>query len=171
MCLVLILAPVPGDGLAVMTVGVVVITSITSVRLVRRQRMARGTVVRFSPDGVEMEDVYGTRARMAWRHIERIDVVESRVPSDRSIVGPGGIRVRKGDGQCIGVVGWGDYEISSKVPGWMLSHLSRIPIDPTTGLQRVSIPLGVVDPLWAEGPMGTEIGHRRADLFQPTGVL
>ncbi|MEV1245412.1 hypothetical protein ACIBO2_02015 [Nonomuraea sp. NPDC050022] len=143
-------------GMAIPAIGV---------RLARHRQMAADTVVRFSAQGVEMEDAYGSRLRLAWRHIERVDVVESRVPSPRTIAEADRIYVRTGTRKCIGVVGWGEYEISPSAPGWLLCHLERMPVDPVTGLQKLSIPLGVVDPLWEHGPMGDRVRHHRPDLL------
>lgn len=143
-------------GMAMLAIGV---------RLARRRQMAADTVVRFSAQGVEMEDAYGSRVRLAWRHIERVDVVESRVPSPRTIAEADRIYVRTGTRKCIGVVGCGEYEVSPSAPGWLLCHLERMPVDPETGLQKLSIPLGVVDPLWEHGPIGDRVRHHRPDLL------
>ncbi|MEU7747923.1 hypothetical protein [Nonomuraea sp. NPDC049158] len=143
-------------GMAMLAIGV---------RLARHRQMAADTVVRFSAQGVEMEDPYGSRVRLAWRHIECVDVVESRVPSPRTIAEADRIYVRTGTRKCIGVVGWGEYEVSPSAPGWLLGHLDRMPVDPATGLQKLSIPLGAVDPLWEQGPMGDRVRHHRPDLL------
>ncbi|TDE58158.1 hypothetical protein E1295_05980 [Nonomuraea mesophila] len=142
--------------------------ALAGVRLVRWRQMAAATVVRLSTEGVEMEDRYGSRVRLAWRHVERIDVVESGISSTRTITKAGRIGVRTGAGQCIGLVGWGEFEIPHNAPNWLLAHRARLPIDPASGLQRISIPLGVVDPLWEHGPMGDQVRQHRPDLFQPT---
>ncbi|MGP4105356.1 hypothetical protein [Nonomuraea sp. KM90] len=138
------------------------------VRLARWRQMAAATVARLSPEGVEMEDWYGSRVRLAWRHVGRIDVVGSRIPSPRTITKADRIGVRTGARQCIGLVGWGEYETPHHVPNWLLAHRARLPIDPASGLQRISIPLGVVDPLWEHGPMGDQVRQHRPDLFQST---
>ncbi|WP_090946175.1 hypothetical protein [Nonomuraea jiangxiensis] len=138
------------------------------VRLVRWRQAAAATVARLSSEDVEMEDWYGSRVRLAWRNVERIDVVESRIPSPRTITRAGRIDVRTGARQCIGLVGWGEHEIPHNAPNWLLAHRARLPIDPATGLQRISIPLGVVDPLWEHGPMGAQVRQHRPDLFQST---
>ncbi|MEV4895559.1 hypothetical protein AB0K48_39920 [Nonomuraea sp. NPDC055795] len=137
------------------------------VRLAWWRRLAAATVARFSPEGVEMEDRYGSRVHLAWRHIERIDVVESRIPSPRTITKAGRIGVRTGARQCVGLVGWGEYEIPPHAPKWLPAHRARLPFDPASGLQKISIPLGAVDPLWENGPMGDRIRRHRPDLFQP----
>ncbi|MCF6467446.1 hypothetical protein FAF44_03330 [Nonomuraea sp. MG754425] len=145
-----------------------VTVAFAGVRLVRWRLMAAATVARVSPDGVEMGDWYGSRVRLAWRDLERVDVVESRIPSPRTIVKDGRIGVRTGARQCVGLVGWGEYEISHQAPNWLLAHRARLPIDPASGRQRISIPLGVVDPLWEDGPMGDQVRRHRPDLFEPT---
>ncbi|MFI6909431.1 hypothetical protein ACIBKY_49780 [Nonomuraea sp. NPDC050394] len=137
------------------------------VRLARWWHLAAATVVRLSPDSVEMEDRYGSRVHLAWRHVERIDVVESRIPSPRTITRAGRIGVRTGARQCVGLVGWGEYEIARHAPSWLPAHRARLPIDPASGLRKISIPLGAVDPLWEHGPMGDRIRRFRPDLFQP----
>ncbi|MEU8245215.1 hypothetical protein [Nonomuraea sp. NPDC048916] len=137
------------------------------VRLVRHERMAANTVVRFSSHGVEMEDPYGSCVRMTWPYIEDIEVVECHTPSPRTIAEPDRIHVRTGARQCIGLTGWGEYEVSLHAPDWLVSHLARSPVDPRTGLQRLSIPLGAVDPLWERGPMGDQVRRHRPDLFAP----
>ncbi|GAA3716584.1 hypothetical protein GCM10022224_097770 [Nonomuraea antimicrobica] len=88
--------------------------------------MTAATVAHLSPEGVEMEDWYGSRVRLAWRHVERIDVVGSRIPSPRTITKAGRIGVRTGARQCIGLVGWGEYEIPHNAPDWLLAHRSGI---------------------------------------------
>jgi hypothetical protein len=155
-------------GLMFLAVGAMVVFA--GVRLVRWQQVATATVVRLSPDGVEMEDWYGSCVRLAWRHIERIDVVESRIPSPRTVTRAGKVDVRTGARQCIGLVGWGEYEVPRNAPNWLLAHQARLPIDPATGLQEISIPLGAVDPLWERGPMSDQVRHHRPDLFQPTAA-
>lgn len=137
------------------------------VRLVRRRQMAGATVARLSSLGVEMEDWYGSRVRLAWQQVERIAVVESRIPSPRTVTRAGRVKVRRGARQCIGLVGWGEYEIPRNAPGWLLAYRARLPIDPATGLQEISVPLGVVDFLWEHGPIGDQVRWHRPDLFQP----
>lgn len=147
--------------------AVVATVVLPGVRLARWRQLAAATVARFSPDGVEMEGRYGSRVHLAWRHVERIDVVESRFPSPRTIAKAGRIGVRTGARQCIGLVGWGEYEIPHQAPSWLPAHRARLPIDPASGLRKISIPLGAVDPLWEYGPMGDQIRRHRPDLFQP----
>jgi hypothetical protein len=142
-----------------------VTAALVGVLLDKHRRMVAGTVARFSPQGVEMEDVYGTCLRLSWPHADRVDVVESRLASSRTIGRPGGIRVRTGAMQCVGLVGWGERDLSLRVPGWMRVHLTREPVDPETGLQWLSIPLGAIDPLWERGPMGDWVRHHRPDLL------
>ena len=69
-----------------------------------------------------MEDTYGSCLRLSWSHVDRVDVVESRMASSRTIGRPGGIRVRAGAMQCVGLVGWGGRDLSLRVPGWMRVH-------------------------------------------------
>jgi hypothetical protein len=136
------------------------------VRLARWQHTAVATVARLSPEGVEMEDWYGSRVRLTWQDIERIEVVASRVPSPRTITGAGRIRVRTGARQCVGLVGRGVYEIPRDAPKWLVAARERASVDPATGLRQVGIPLGVVDPLWERGPMGERVRRHRPDLFE-----
>jgi hypothetical protein len=82
------------------------------------------------------------------------------MPPDRD-----GIRVRTGTRRCVGLVGWGEHEVPLEVPGWMIAHLARTEVDRRTGLERLSIPLGTVDPLWEDGPMGDWVRRNRPDLF------
>lgn len=168
-CLVVKSLPGPQMDLVFLVAGIAVIA--IGVRLARYRQLAADTVVRFSAQGVEMEDAYGSRVRLAWRHIEGIDVVDSRVPSPRTVIRADGTHIRTGTRKCVGVVGWGDYEISPRAPGWLISHLDRMPVDPITGLPKLSIPLGVVDPLWEEGPMGDRVRRHRPDLPQPAGAF
>ncbi|MEU4234035.1 hypothetical protein AB0F17_58015 [Nonomuraea sp. NPDC026600] len=164
------LRSIPGSDAEVgfMAAGAAMIAM--GVRLARYRHLAADTVVRFSAQGVEMEDAYGSRVRLAWRHIEGIDVVDSRVPSPRTVIRADGTHIRTGTRKCVGVVGWGEYEISPRAPGWLISHLDRLPVDPVTGLPRLSIPLGVVDPLWEHGPMGDRVRRHRPDLPLPAGL-
>ncbi|MFD9944847.1 hypothetical protein ACFWYW_29480 [Nonomuraea sp. NPDC059023] len=140
---------------------------VPGVRLARWRQLAVATVARFSPESVEMEDRYGSRVHLAWRHIDRIDAVESRFPSPRTIAKAGKIGVRTGARRCIGLIGWGDYEIPHQAPRWLPAYRARLPVDPASGLRKISIPLGAVDPLWESGPMGDRVRRHRPDLFQP----
>ncbi|MEU7863126.1 hypothetical protein [Nonomuraea sp. NPDC049141] len=160
----LLLRSIPGSDIEVGVIAAAATMIAVGVRLARYWQLAADTVVRFSAQGVEMEDAYGSRVRLAWRHIEGIDVVDSRVPSPRTVIRADGTHIRTGTRKCVGVVGWGEYEISPRAPGWLISHLDRLPVDPVTGLPRLGIPLGVVDPLWEDGPMGDRIRRHRPDL-------
>ncbi|WP_433512283.1 hypothetical protein ACQP2T_52460 [Nonomuraea sp. CA-143628] len=161
---------VPGPQIGLVFLAAVMAVIAIGVRLAKYRQMAADTVIRFSAQGVEMEDAYGSRVRLAWRHIEGIDVVDSRVPSPRTITRADGTHVRTGTRKCVGVVGWGEYEISPSAPGWLISHLDRMPVDPIIGLPKLSIPLGVVDPLWEHGPMGDRVRRHRPDLPRPAGA-
>ncbi|MEV4221402.1 hypothetical protein ACBI99_02785 [Nonomuraea sp. ATR24] len=139
--------------------------ALVGVLAVKYRRMVDGTVVRFSPQGVELSDSYGFRLRLAWADIERVDVVESPMAGRRVIGRPGGVRVRAGEMRTIGLVGWGSRVLPGRVPGWMRDHLARVPVHPESGLQWLGIPLGAIDPLWERGPMGELVRQRRPDLM------
>jgi hypothetical protein len=149
-------------GLLVGAAGTAVLVGVL---VVKHRRMVAGTVVRFSPRGVEMADTYGFVLRLDWPDVRRVDVVESRMASPRTIGRPGGVRVRAGAMKSVGLVGWGEREVPARMPGWMRDHLARIPVDPDTGLQWLGIPLGAVDPLWERGPMGDWVRRHRPDLL------
>lgn len=164
LCAALVLIRVPHVGLVVSALGAAAAV-VTGVRLARRRLIARTTTARFSVQGVEMEDGYGGRVQLAWRHIERVGVVDTRVPSPRTVTRGDRIAVRTGARQCVGLVGLGYYEIPPRAPHWLWNHLARMPVDPATGLHEISIPLGAVDPLWEGGPMGEWVRRHRPDLF------
>ncbi|MGI5273888.1 hypothetical protein ACQEUU_32440 [Nonomuraea sp. CA-218870] len=153
------------DGLWSLVIAMAATGALVGALVSRYRRMVRGTVVRFSDAGVEMTDTYGFRLRLKWADIERVDAVESRMPSPRRVTRPGGVRVRAGAMQSLGLVGWGEREVPPRVPGWMRAHLARVPVDPVTGLQWLGIPLGAVEPLWEHGRMGEWVRRHRPDLL------
>ncbi|WP_327106377.1 hypothetical protein [Nonomuraea glycinis] len=148
-----------------LVIGAAGTSALVGVLVVKHRRMIAGTVVRFSPRGVEMADTYGFVLRLDWPDVQRVDVVESRMASPRTISRPGGVRVRAGAMRSVGLVGWGEREVPARMPRWMRDHLARVPVDPHTGLQRLGIPLGVVDPLWERGRMGDWVRRHRPDLL------
>ncbi|WP_204045143.1 hypothetical protein [Acrocarpospora phusangensis] len=153
------------SGVVGLLSAAVVTAVLMGVLVARHGRMVAGTVARFSPQGVEMEDVYGSRLRLNWPDVDRVDVVESHVASPCRIVRPGGASVRTGAMQCVGLVGWGERDLSQSVPRWIRVALAREPIDPDTGLQRLSVPLGAIDPRWEQGSMGDWVRRYRPDLL------
>ncbi len=161
----LLLGSILTDGAWGLVIGVAGTSALLGVLVVKHRRMVAGTVVRFSPRGVEMADTYGFVLRLDWPDVQRVGVVESRMASPRTIGRPGGVRVRAGAMQSVGLVGWGEREVPARMPGWMRDHLARIPVDPDTGLQWLGIPLGAVDPLWERGPMGDWVRRHRPDLL------
>ncbi|MFI6595968.1 hypothetical protein ACIBHX_06955 [Nonomuraea sp. NPDC050536] len=163
LCLALVM--LPGRPVELVLAALGAAAGLAGVRLARQRRMARATIARFSSQGVEMVDGYGARIQLAWRHIERIGVVETRVPSPRTVTRGDRIYVRTGARQCVGLVGWGYYELPPHAPHWLWTHLTRMRVDPETGLSEISIPLGVIDPLWERGPMGELVRRRRPELF------
>ncbi len=170
LCAILVLVGHPHVGLIVSALGATATAVVAGARLNRRRRIARTTTARFSIQGVEMKDGYGGRVQLAWRHIERIGVVETRVPSPRTVTRGDRISVRTGARQCVGLVGLGYYEIPPGAPHWLWTHLTRVPVDPETGLHEIGIPLGVVDPLWEGGPMGDWVRRHRPDLFDQAAL-
>ncbi|MBT2224794.1 hypothetical protein [Nonomuraea sp. NEAU-A123] len=162
----LVLRSIPGSDIEVGVIAAAATMIAMGVRLARYRQLVTDTVVRFSAQGVEMTDAYGSRVRLAWRNIEGIDVVDSRVPSPHTVIRADGTHIRTGTRKCVGVVGWGEYQLSPRAPGWLISHLDRLPVDPVIGLPKLSIPLGVVDPLWEHGPMGDRVRRQRPDLFR-----
>ncbi|MFG1945093.1 hypothetical protein [Nonomuraea sp. NPDC048826] len=154
-----------GDGPWSLFIGVAATGALVGVLAARYRRMVRDTVVRFSATGVEMADTYGFRLRLKWADIERVDVVESRMVSPRTVGRPGGVRVRAGAMQSLGLVGWGEREVPPRIPRWMRAYLSRVPVDPATGLQWLGIPLGAVEPRWEHSRMGDWVRRHRPDLL------
>ncbi|MEU4225367.1 hypothetical protein AB0F17_13810 [Nonomuraea sp. NPDC026600] len=154
-----------GSSVAGVLIGLLGVGALVGVLAVKHHRMVAGTVVRFSPQGVELEDTYGFRLRLEWARMDRIDVVESRMASPRTIGRLGGVRVRAGALRSAGLIGWGTREVPPRVPRWMRAQLAGVPVDPRTGLQRLGIPLGAIDPLWERGPMGDWVRRQRPDLL------
>ncbi|MGW3348419.1 hypothetical protein ACWDA3_34435 [Nonomuraea rubra] len=149
-----------GAVIAAAATGVLV-----AVLAVKHRRLATGTVVRFSADGVELADALGFRVRLRWPDITRIDVVETQLATPRRVGRPGGARARVGPLRSPGLVGWGERTVPPRIPGWMRERLARVPVDPATGRPEVTIPLGELDPQWQRGPMGDWVRHYRADLI------
>ncbi|MEV4806191.1 hypothetical protein AB0K18_39840 [Nonomuraea sp. NPDC049421] len=140
--------------------------SLAAVRSVRWRQLSAATVARLSPEGVEMQDWYGSRVRLAWDDVEGVAVVDSRIPSPRTITRDGRVAVRTGARECVGLAGWGTYDIPPNAPAWLSAHRARLPIDPASGLRRITIPLGAIDPQWEFGSMGEAVRHHRPDLLQ-----
>ncbi|MEU7856770.1 hypothetical protein [Nonomuraea sp. NPDC049141] len=154
-----------GSSIAGVLIGLLGVGALVGVLAVKHRRMVAGTVVRFTPQGVELADTYGFRLRLEWARMERIDVVESRMASPRTIGRLGGVRVRAGALRSAGLIGWGTREVPPRVPRWMRAQLAGVPVDPRSGLQRLGIPLGAIDPLWERGPMGDWVRRHRPDLL------
>ncbi|HUR05314.1 MAG TPA: hypothetical protein VM347_22410 [Nonomuraea sp.] len=154
-----------GSSVAGVLMGILGVGALVGVLAVKYHRMVAGTVVRFSSQGVELEDTYGFRLRLEWARMERIDVVESRMASPRTLGRLGGVRVRAGALRSAGLIGWGTREVPPSVPRWMRAQLAGVPVDPRTGLQWLGIPLGAIDPLWERGPMGDWVRRQRPDLL------
>ncbi|MDF5753350.1 hypothetical protein [Spongiactinospora sp. TRM90649] len=146
-------------------VGLAATAVLVLVLKVKYDRMVAGTVVRFSPSGVELEDALGFRVSLAWPDITRVGRVETRMASPRKVGRPGGMRVRAGATEALGLIGWGERVVPRRVPGWMRARLAEAPVDPRTGRPQVAIPLGELDPAWQEGEMGAWVARHRPDLL------
>ncbi|MFB4277227.1 hypothetical protein ACBJ59_18195 [Nonomuraea sp. MTCD27] len=148
-----------GAVLGALATGVLV-----AVLAAKHRRLASGTVVRFSADGVELTDSYGFRVRLRWPDITRVDVVDTQLANPRRLGRPGAMRARVQPLRSVGLIGWGERTVPPRIPGWMRDRLGRVPVDPVTGRPEVAIPLGEFDPLWERGPMGDWVRRYRADL-------
>ncbi|MFI9592241.1 hypothetical protein [Nonomuraea sp. NPDC052265] len=62
-------------------IGAVATAALFGVLVVKHRRLVAGTVVRFTPEGVELADARGFRVRLRWPDISRIDVVDTQ-PAD-----------------------------------------------------------------------------------------
>jgi hypothetical protein len=156
---------VTGSAAAGVLIGALGVGALIGVLAIKHRRMVAGTVVRFSPQGVELADAHGFRLRLAWALMERIDVVESRMAGPHPIGSLGGVQVRAGVLWSVGLIGWGERDVPPRLPPWMRAQLAAVPVDPETGLQWIGIPLGAVDPLWERGPMGDWVRRHRPDLL------
>ncbi|MEV4171131.1 hypothetical protein [Nonomuraea sp. NPDC049709] len=148
-----------GAVLGALATGVLV-----AVLAAKHRRLASGTVIRFSADGVELTDSYGFRVRLRWPDITRVDVVDTQLANPRRLGRPGGVRARVQPSRSVGLIGWGERTVPPRIPGWMRNRMARVPVDPATGRPEVAIPLGEFDPLWERGPMGDWVRRYRADL-------
>lgn len=146
-------------------VGALATAALLAVLAAKHRRLASGTVVRFSADGVELTDSYGFRVRLRWPDVTRIDVVDTQLAGPRTIGRPGGVRVRVQPLRSVGLVGWGERTVPPRVPGWVRDRLASVPVDPATGRPEVAIPLGEFDALWQNGPMGGWVRRHRPDLL------
>ncbi|MBF8190789.1 hypothetical protein ITP53_34790 [Nonomuraea sp. K274] len=149
-----------GVVIAVLATG-----ALFAVLVAKHRRLTSGTVVRFSPDGVELSDSYGFRARLRWPDITRVDIVNTQLANPRRVGRPGGVRVQAQALRSVGLIGWGERTVPPRVPRWMRDRLARVPVDPATGRPEVTIPLGEFDPLWERGRMGDWVRHHRPDLM------
>ncbi|MEV0615561.1 hypothetical protein AB0I81_19760 [Nonomuraea sp. NPDC050404] len=145
-------------------VGALATGGLVAVLAAKHRRLASGTVVRFSPDGVELTDSLGFRVRLRWPDITRIDVVDTQLANPRRVGRPGGARVRVQPLRSVGLIGWGERVVPPRIPGWMRDRLARVPVDPASGRPEVTIPLGEFDAVWQRGPMGDWVRHYRPDL-------
>ncbi|YCK34838.1 hypothetical protein ACNF49_12340 [Actinomadura sp. ATCC 39365] len=83
-----------GSSALGVVIGALATAALTGVLVVKHRRLVAGTVVRFSPEGVELADARGFRVRLRWPDITGIGVVDTR-PADPRLLGrPGGVRVR-----------------------------------------------------------------------------
>lgn len=146
-------------------VGALATAALLAVLAAKHRRLASGTVVRFSADGVELTDSYGFRVRLRWPDVTRIDVVDTQLAGPRTIGRPGAVRVRVQPLRSVGLVGWGERTVPPRVPGWVRDRLASVPVDPATGRPEVAIPLGEFDALWQNGPMGGWVRRHRPDLL------
>ncbi|MEU6711831.1 hypothetical protein ABZ897_10185 [Nonomuraea sp. NPDC046802] len=146
-------------------IGALATAVLFGVLAVKHRRLTAGTVVRFSPDGVELSDSAGFHVRLCWPDITRIDVVDTQLANPRSIGRPGGVRVRTQALRSVGLIGWGERTVPPRIPGWMRDRLARVPVDPATGRPEVTIPLGEIDAQWERGRMGDWVRHHRPDLM------
>ncbi|RJL30383.1 hypothetical protein [Bailinhaonella thermotolerans] len=149
-------------GAAVGALGVAVLALVLAAR---HRALTAGTVLRLGPDGVTLRDAKGFRVRLAWADVTRIGPVETRMASPRRIGRPGGLRVRAGALRSHGLIGWGERELPPRIPGWLRERLAAVPTEPGTGRPEVAIPLGDLDPGWAEGPIGAWVRRYRPDLL------
>jgi hypothetical protein len=155
-------------GVAGGLVGSVVVTGVMVGVLYRKfARMKNGTVVHFSEYGVELTDTLGFRIRLLWPDITRIGQVNSRMASPEAVGGD--LQVSVGEMKSRGIIGWGDRVVPPNAPGWMRENLAAQPRHPYDGRPEVAIPLGGIDPNWAQGPMGHWVRMYRPDLFGVPG--
>ncbi|WP_433433642.1 hypothetical protein [Nonomuraea sp. CA-141351] len=146
-------------------IGALATAILLAVLTAKHRRLTAGTVVRFSPDGVELTDSYGFRVHLRWPDITRIDIVDTQLANPRTMGRLGGVRVRAQALRSVGLIGWGERTLPPRLPGWMRDRLARVPVDLMTGRPEVAIPLGEIDPLWERGPMGDWVRRHRPDLM------
>ncbi|TMR21576.1 hypothetical protein ETD86_14845 [Nonomuraea turkmeniaca] len=161
----LLSAILTGNTALGMVIGALATAALVAVLAAKHRRLALGTVVRFSADGVELTDSYGFRVRLRWPDITRIDVVHTQMANPRTIGRLGAVRVRTGGLRSTGLVGWGERITPPRIPAWLRDRLARVPVEPATGRPEVTIPLGELDPQWVSGPMGDWIRRHRPDLM------
>ncbi|NUR91984.1 MAG: hypothetical protein HOY71_48595 [Nonomuraea sp.] len=151
-----------GSSALGVVIGALATAALAGVLVVKHRRLVAGTVVRFTPEHVELADARGFVVRLRWPDITRIDVVDTRLADPRRVGRPG---VRVQALRSAGLIGWGERTVPPRIPGWMRDRLARVPTDPVTGRTEVAIPLGEIDPLWQGGPMGDWVRRRRPDLM------
>ncbi|MFF0864528.1 hypothetical protein ACFYUV_22420 [Nonomuraea sp. NPDC003560] len=159
-------AVLTGSSALGVVIGALATAALTGVLVVKHRRLVAGTVVRFSPEGVELADARGFRVRLRWPDLTAIGVVDTRTAAPRPLGRPGGVRVRVPALRSVGLVGWGERTLPPRTPRWMRERLARAPADPVTGRPEVAIPLGEIDPLWERGPMGDWVRRHRPDLMR-----
>jgi hypothetical protein len=129
-------------------------------------RMKSGTVLRFSPHGVELNDAMGFNLRLRWPDVLQLGTVQTQMANPRSVGVDGGTQVKVGAMQSQGLIGWGDRVVPRNVPGWIRANLESQPRNPQDGRPLVSITLSGIDPNWAYGPMGAWVRMYRPDLMR-----
>lgn len=152
----------PGMGIGVLGTAVAVLALYRKAR-----RGVLGTVIRMSPDGVELTDGYGFRISMRWPDIGAVGEVHSATVRPGAAVGRT-VRIPvRGTLVNSGLIGWGRRQIPPNAPAWMTRMLDAVPRDPQTGATQVAIPLGGLDPAWRIGRMGDWVRNYRPDLLPP----
>jgi hypothetical protein len=133
-------------------------------------RMKAGTVVRFSPHGVELSDRMGFHLRLRWPDMLQVGTVATQMANPGSVGVNGGMQVRVGAMQSLGLIGWGERMIPPSVPAWVRANLDSQPRNPQDGRPLVSIALGGIEPDWPRGAMGAWVRRYRPDLMAQAGL-
>ena len=149
-----------GFVVAVLVTGVMV-----AVLYGKFDRMQSGTVVRFSEQGIELQDTMGYHVQLHWPDITHIGRVVTQMADPKSIDAGGAVSVGVGSMRSLGVIGWGHRATPARMPAWRRDALAQQPVNPADGRPLVAIPLGEIDPNWLNGAMGEWVRRYRPDLF------
>jgi hypothetical protein len=154
-----------GNGWGGLAIGIGATIPILAMLYRKAQKGILSTVIRMSPVGVEMRDDLGFDLRLRWADITRVgEIVTYTVKPGTSVdLAIGSVPALQW--KNMGLIGWGQRQVPSRLPGWAVEQLAQARRHPETRALEIGIPLGTIDPRWPEGGMGHWVSQYRPDLL------